>query len=120
MYWTMAGPSVRRSPSSSTHLALGVDGKKVSAGFGLLRADVDLLELEGQAGLAKHNMRRQRTGSRREIEFHDEISWGNGALGPGTWICSFKDAIASVAWASCKQRKPVPQQTRSLWLATGS
>src|SRR5207247_4562672 len=59
-------------------LALGVDLQKMGAVFGFLGAEVDLLELERDAGFAQHDVRGERTGSRREIKLHEEMySWSD-------------------------------------------
>jgi len=54
------------------HLALRVHGPIVLAGLGFLFLIVHLLKLEICAGLAQHDVRRQRAGPWRKIEFHVE------------------------------------------------
>src|SRR5208337_5357900 len=55
------------------HGPLGIDGEEVDARRGLLRLQIDLFAGERQAGLEQYDMRRERAGSRRIIEFHGQI-----------------------------------------------
>jgi hypothetical protein len=52
------------------HVGLGLHGLEVAAVGELLRREIDLDEIELDAKLAQHDVRRQRTGSGRVVEFH--------------------------------------------------
>jgi hypothetical protein len=61
------------------HIALGVDGPKIDPAFGLLFAIVDLLVFERDAGFARNDVRRERAGTGRKIQFHDKNLLGTTA-----------------------------------------
>ena len=59
------------------HVTLGIDRPEIRTRCGFFVRDVDFFEFEGMPGFQQHDMRRQRTGAGRVIQFH-RISSGLG------------------------------------------
>ncbi len=52
------------------HIALRIHGREIATVLGFLRLDVSLDQIEGEAGLAQRDMRRERAGSGGVIKLH--------------------------------------------------
>jgi hypothetical protein len=55
------------------HHALRIDLPEIAAGRRLLGLVVDLLDIDRQSGLARDDVRRQRTGAGRVVELHGDL-----------------------------------------------